>query len=272
MSAITALDADLSSTLDDAGREQSIPMERLIKVELRKAANTRAGRWLLGTIVGGAALVMVIMVAVGLIQDRAFALKDFVQFANFVPMGLLLPMLGILAVTSEWSQRTNVVTFTLEPRRSRVVIAKLATGVILSVLASAAAFVTGIVALGAFDVFGGAATWDLSIEMIGAFALLHLINVLTGFAFGMLILNTPASIVTYFAYSFIVPGVFFAAASTWGWAESLQPWIDFSEPQEPLGEGMLAGIDWIQFTVTAMVWFVLPVALGVRRILRAEIK
>jgi ABC-type transport system involved in multi-copper enzyme maturation permease subunit len=212
------------------------------------------------------------MVAVGLIQDTSSTFTDFVQFANFVPMGFLLPMLGVLSVTTEWSQRTNVVTFTLEPRRSRIVVAKLMTGVILALLASAAAFLTGIAALGAFDVLGGDATWDLSVEMIAAFGLLHLINVLTGFAFGMLILNTPASIVAFFAYSFIVPTLFMGAASQWGWADSVRPWIDFNLSQEPLSEGMISGIDWLQFLATASVWFVLPVALGVRRILRAEIK
>jgi ABC-2 type transport system permease protein len=260
------------SPLPATGRDRAIPMERLIKVELRKAADTRAGRWLLGTIVGGVPLVMVGMVVVGLIQDRSFAVKDFVQFANFVPMGLLLPMLGLLSVTSEWSQRTNVVTFTLEPRRSRVVMAKLVNGVILSVLASTAAFLTGIAALGLFDLFGGVATWNLSVEMIGAFALLHLINVFIGFAFGMLILNTPAAIVAFFVWSFVLPTLFIGAVRLWGWAESIRPWIDFNYAQEPLGDGMLSGIDWTQFTATATVWFVIPVVLGVRRILRAEIK
>ena len=99
--------------------DRPIPIETLIAVELRKTFNTRAGRWLAGTIVGGAALVMLVMIVVGLVQDRTFALVDMVQFANFVPMGLLLPVLGVLAVTGEWSQRTNVVTFTLEPRRGR---------------------------------------------------------------------------------------------------------------------------------------------------------
>jgi len=40
--------------------------------------------------------------------------------------------------------------------------------------------------------------------------------VLTGFAFGMLILNTPAAIVSYYAYSFLLPTVFLAGSSLWG--------------------------------------------------------
>ena len=39
-------------------------------------------------------------------------------------MNILLPVLGIMSVTSEWSQRTAMVTFTLEPSRSRFLAAK----------------------------------------------------------------------------------------------------------------------------------------------------
>lgn len=260
------------SPLDAAGRDQPIPLTRLIGVELRKAHDTRAGQWLLGAIGGGAALVMVIMIIVGLIQDSGYELKDLVQFANFAPLGLLLPMLGLLSVTGEWSQRTNVVTFTLEPRRQRVVLAKLASGVTMSILASVAAFVTATVSLGAFDLLGGNATWHVSLNMVGAFALLHLINVLTGFAFGMLILNTPAAIVAYFASTIVLPTLFEIAASRYGWAKSTQPWVDFNYAQEPLTEATLRGINWANFAVTALVWFVVPVVAGARRLVRAEIK
>ena len=44
-------------------------------------------------------------------------------------------MLGILAVTSEWGQRTALVTFTLEPHRGRIVIAKLVATVVLGAVA-----------------------------------------------------------------------------------------------------------------------------------------
>ena len=73
---------------------------------------------------------------------------------------------------------------------------------------------------------------------------------LTGFAFGMLILNTPAAIVSFFAYSFLLPTVFLAGASLWGWAESIRPWIDFNYVQEPLMDGLLSDVNWGQFALT----------------------
>jgi ABC-2 type transport system permease protein len=274
---ITTTTLDRSATGDLARRTEPepgsgrIPLGRLIRVELRKSFDTRAGRWLLGTIVGGIAIVMAIMVIVGIVNDEVYGLTDFMQVANFLPMGLLLPVLGVLSVTGEWGQRTNMVTFTLEPRRSRVVAAKLATGVIMALGAALTALVIGFVALSVFDLVGGTASWEFSGQALGAFTLLQLIGVLTGFAFGMLILNTPAAIVSYFAFSFLLPTVFMAGASLWGWAESIRPWTDFNYVQEPMMQGSL-DIDWLQFAVTTTIWFATPVALGVRRLLRAEIK
>ena len=268
----TALATPMSLTASPRAVDSSIPMSRLIMVELRKTMNTRAGKWLLATIAGGAAIVMAIMVIVGIVNDEVFGITDFTQVASFLPMGLLLPVLGVLSVTGEWGQRTNIATFTLEPRRSRIVAAKLVTGTILALAATVAALVTGVVALGVFDLFGGAATWNLPMQAVISFALLQLIGVLTGFAFGMLILNTPAAIVSFFAYSFLLPTVFLAGASLWDWAESVRPWIDFNFAQEPLMEGSLSGVNWGQFALTSAIWFVAPVAFGVRRLLRAEIK
>jgi ABC-2 type transport system permease protein len=252
--------------------DATIPMQRLIRVEIRKSMNTRAGKWLLAAIVGGTAIVMGIMVIVGIVQDQEFGITDFTRVANFFPMALLLPVLGVLSVTGEWAQRTNMVTFTLEPRRSRVVGAKLTTGVIMSLAATVSALLIGVVALGVFDIAGGAAIWSFSAQAVVAFGLLQLIGVLTGFAFGMLILNTPAAIVAFFAYTFILPTIFLAGASLWDWVESIRPWLDFNFVQEPLVEGSLTAVNWGQFTVATLLWFVTPVAFGVRRLLRAEIK
>lgn len=268
---IDTFDSNVAAGTAPARGDGRIPIGRLIRVELRKSFNTRAGRWLLGTITGGIAIVMAIMVIVGIVNDEAYGLTDFMQVANFLPMGLLLPVLGVLSVTGEWGQRTNMVTFALEPRRSRVVVAKLATGVIMALGAALTALTIGFVALSVFDLVGGTASWVFSGQALGAFALLQLIGVLTGFAFGMLILNTPAAIVSYFAYSFLLPTVFMAGASLWDWAESIRPWIDFNYVQEPMMQGSL-DIDWLQFVVTTAIWFVAPVALGARRLLRAEIK
>ena len=51
---------------------------------------------------------MAIMVIVGIVTDEVFGITDFTQVASFLPMGLLLPVLGVLSVTGEWgSARTS---------------------------------------------------------------------------------------------------------------------------------------------------------------------
>jgi len=41
-----------------------------------------------------------------------------------VPMTIILPVIAILSVTGEWSQRSGLTTFTLVPHRGRVIFAK----------------------------------------------------------------------------------------------------------------------------------------------------
>ena len=129
---------------------------------------------------------------------------DQLTFINFVgatatPQSLLLPVLGILAVTAEWSQRTGLVTFTLEPSRARVAVAKLVAVVLVGLLAVVVAL--GVAALGnvaGMVLMDGAGTWNMGVPNVRDFFLLQLIGVVQGFAFGMLLMNTAAAIVLYY--------------------------------------------------------------------------
>src|SRR6476646_4963523 len=99
-------------TLDIAGTP-GIPFSRLYKVELRKSIDTRAGRWLVGITIGAALIAEGIFLAVAATHnDVTAAYGDFVAAAAFVS-SILLPVLGIMLVTSEWSQRTAMTTFSL---------------------------------------------------------------------------------------------------------------------------------------------------------------
>ncbi|MGZ5369880.1 MAG: ABC transporter permease [Aeromicrobium sp.] len=249
-----------------------IPMSRLVKVELRKLVDTRAGMWLLISIAALSALVMVILIWVLAANDESATFEDFVG-ALSTPMGILLPVLGIMSVTSEWGQRTGLVTFTLEPRRSRIVVAKLVSSVIAAVVAllvSVALGALGNVILGLIT--GDDMVWNLSGLQLAGFFLLHVIGLATGFAFGMLFMNTAAAIVLFFVYSFVLPGLFAAGASLMDWFKDLRPWIDFADAQTPLFEATMTAKDWGEFAVSGLIWFVLPLGIGIWRLLRAEVK
>jgi ABC-2 type transport system permease protein len=258
-------------TTIDVGSTPHVPLSRLVKVELRKSYDTRAGIWLLGITAFLAAAVMVIVLIVVLVQDEPITLNDFVGVANFIS-GFLLPVLGIMLVTSEWSQRTAMVTFTLEPHRGRIVLAKLVAGLLLALIVSLIATLSALVVNAVYSVASGGGDWHFGLLELLGFLLTQVIAMLTGFAFATLLLNTAAAIVVYFAYSFLVPTVFAIAAQFLGWFEDVQPWIDFAQAQSPLIDASMTGEDWVHLLVSGLIWLAIPVALGLRRILRAELK
>ena len=55
--------------------------------------------------------------------------RDQLTYSTFTPaigfpMAVILPIIAILSVTGEWSQRSGLTTFTLVPHRGRVIPAK----------------------------------------------------------------------------------------------------------------------------------------------------
>jgi ABC-2 type transport system permease protein len=258
-------------TMDVSGTP-SIPFARLVQVELRKMFDTRAGRWLVLSIAALTALVLVIQLSVAVAQDLELDFRDFMMGMN-TPIGILLPVLGIMAVTSEWSQRTAMVTFTLEPHRGRTIAAKFTATVLLAVAAIIVGMLLSVVAnllYGALSDYDP--VWGIGAADVFYYFLLHLFGMATGFAFGALFLNTPAAIVVYFVYSFVLPGLFELGSILMDWFEDLRPWIDFAYAQDPLIQGTIAGKDWAYLATTTLLWVVLPVVVGIWRIFRAEVK
>lgn len=249
-----------------------VPFGRLVAVELRKMADTRAGRWLLISIAALTALVLAIQLAVILSNDLQVDFRDFMVAMN-TPMGILLPVLGIMSVTSEWTQRTAMVTFTLEPSRSRLILAKFVSTMLIAVVAVVIGLALSVVANLLYGALSGdEVRWDIGAVDVVFYFLLHAIGMATGFAFGTLFLNTAAAIVVYFVYSFVLPGLFQLGAQLMDWFADIQPWIDFAAAQNPLIEGSISGEQWAQLAVSGFIWLVLPLAVGLWRVLRAEVK
>jgi len=240
------------------------PMSRLVRVELRKMVDTRAGMWLMITIAAVTVLATTIFGLAGHDEDRTF--YNFMQFAG-APQGILLPVLGILLVTQEWSQRTAMVTFTLEPHRSRTLAAKVYAALLLGL----AAFVVAVgVASLATVLFGGADAWRGvgGVDFV-KFGILQFSGILQGLAFGLLFLSSAFAIVLYF----VLPTAFSILFNTVPALKDSAPWIDFGTAQGPLGEvGNLAGKEWAQLAVTGTIWVILPFVAGLWRMLRAEVK
>jgi ABC-2 type transport system permease protein len=247
-----------------------IPMTRLIGVELRKSFDTRSGFWLM------ASIGILAVIATG--ATILFAPSDELDYESFAaaigfPMAVVLPIIAALLVTSEWSQRTGLTTFTLVPHRSRVVAAKLAVTVGIGVVSMVVAVVIG--ALG--NVLGTAITgtdtvWNVSAAELFYIIVANVLGMLVGFMFGVLLRNSAAAIVGYFVYSFALPPLTFLLAENQKWFKDLQPWVDFNYAQGNLFNGVMTGTYWAQVAVTSLVWLVIPLAVGLRLVLRSEVK
>ena len=255
----------------DVGDTARVPFSRLVTVDLRKMFDTRAGRWLLISIAAVTALVLIIMLWVVLAQDTTVSFGDFTAAAN-IPMNILLPLLGVMSITSEWSQRTAMVTFTLEPSRTRFVAAKFASSMVVALGAIAVGLALTILANTAYAAFSdNPVTWFDAFDIV-CLALLYFIAMTTGFVFGTLFLNTAAGIVLYFVYSFVLPTIFAIGAELMDWFEKVRPWIDFANAQTPIQNSDVSGKEWQQLLVSGIVWLVIPLAIGIWRVLRAEVK
>jgi ABC-2 type transport system permease protein len=248
-----------------------IPFTRLFKVELRKAFDTRAGRWLVG-VTAGIALVADLIIAIVLAaKDENLAYGDLVAGAAFV-CSVLLPVLGIMLVTSEWSQRTAMTTFSLEPRRMRIVMAKMLAGVALTAFVIAFALVVGVLCNLLYAAFGGSLDWTFGWSGFFAFIATQTMAMLGGFALACLLLNTPAAIVVFFVYKWVLPGLFALGAALMSWFNSIVGWIDFQAAQNELYDMPLTGTQWAHLAVSGFIWLVVPLAIGIWRIQRAEVK
>lgn len=250
-------------TAEDAGQERPIPLLRLVRVELRKMVDTRSGLWLLGIIA------VLSAGAVGLY--RWFGPEDGHTFYGFAGMALtpqafLLPVLGILLVTSEWSQRAGLVTFTLEPRRGRVVVAKALAAVVVGLLG----LVLLLTVAAVFTVVAGtgADVWDVGGREVGHFTLLQVLAIMQGVAFGLLLMNSTAAIVLYFALPVAMNLLI-------TFVEALREnagWFDLATAQTPLfTQEALTGEQWAQLGTVTLLWIVTPLVLGWVRLRRTEI-
>ena len=247
-----------------------VPLSRIVKVELRKMFDTRSGFWLMASIG--------ILAAIATIAVILFLPDENLNYGAFgaavgVPVTILLPIMAILAVTGEWSQRTGLITFTLVPHRSQVIVGKAIAAVIVGVVSMLIAFAIGAVGNIIGSTLNGVdVRWDTTMGDFLRIILANIFGLLVGFMLGVLIRSTPGAIVAYFVYSFVLPGIFGALAAFQEWFRDIQLWIDFGAAQAPLFEGAPTGEQWAQIGVSGTIWLVIPLVIGVWAVLRSEVK
>ena len=247
-----------------------IPFRTIVGVEGRKAFDTRSGFWLLMGIAAAGVIATGSVIAFG---GKSSITYDSFAAAIGVPMTILLPVVAILAVTGEWSQRAGLTTFTLVPQRGRVIAAKLVVTLTIGVASMALALAVG--ALGnvvGAGLKGVPTVWNMSPSAIAYVVGADLLGMLVGFMLGVLVRNSAGAIVTYFSYSFVLPTLAMVLANNQSWFAHAQPWVDFKFDQGQMYNGGFSGENWAQLVVSGTFWLLLPLAFGLWRVARAEVK
>lgn len=235
------------------------PFHRLVLIELRKAVDTRSGLWLL------ISLCAIVVLACGALAiwgpETARDLGAYLGL-SIVPASILLPVLGIMSATQEWTQRLGLVTFALEPRRGRVVAAKVVAAALLGLVVVAIAFLAS--ALLALTTGGELTLTGMSAP--GVVAALT-IFVLQGVAFGLALLNTPLAIVGVL----VLPTAWTIVSGFSTAVANVGAWLDLNRVIGPLTAGGMTGEQWAQLGTAVGVWVVLPLAIGTWRVLTREV-
>lgn len=237
-------------------------LPRLAAVELRKSADTRAGFWLLVVIALLAVAMVVLTLAVGEDADKSLStlVSDSIQVIS-----LIVPVLGILLVTSEWSQRTGLATFALVPVRERVIAAKVIGATVLTLAAVAVCVIVSV--LGTAIAGEG---FELSLGELGRYTLFELVTMLGGVAFGLAFMSSALAIVMYF----VIPIGWSILGETINALDKPADWLDLGRPMATLADSSVAmtGTDWAQLGTAAGVWVGLVFVIGLIRLRRTELK
>jgi hypothetical protein len=235
-------------------------MGRLTRVELRKMVDTRSGLWTLATIGLITFAVTILQAVLGKSGDADF--RSLIEVA-WLPPGILLPIVGVLAATGEWSQRGALTTFALVPQRERVVYAKLNAVALLGLLW----FGVSLLATAIGTAVGGG-LWDLDMSHVTEGILLIELKTLGGFAFGLVFMTPTLGIVL----TFVLPIAFDSIGAISKALDSVWDWLDPGRTLGPLTDADAHGDDWSKLIVSMVVWLVIPVLLGLYRTLRREAK
>jgi ABC-type transport system involved in multi-copper enzyme maturation permease subunit len=234
----------------------------LTRVELRKTVDTRAGRVLVALTLLLSTVVLGYLVLRG--EADGLSYGGWVRDAIF-PVVMLLPVLGVMAMASEWTQRTVLTTFTSTPRRARVLAAKLVASFVLGIAVVAVVEMLAAVALIArASILGHAASWAGLGSVVGGSMVSAGLALLMGAALGALLMQTAVAIVAYF----VAPNVVLLAVANL--AEDKVDWVDVNGAFQRLSAFDVSGH--AGPVVTALLlWIGLPLVLGVLRSLRRNV-
>jgi ABC-2 type transport system permease protein len=237
-----------------------IPFARLVRVEWTKATDTRAARWLLALVALSTAGMMLAPILAPERFDQTYT--GYLEVASIAQV-ILVPLVGILMLTGEWSHRSVITTFTQETRRIRVVGAKVAASLMLGGGVAVFGGVVTAAGLALAAASGRTLEGTLSVGDITGYLLYLLLNMLGGVAIGALLQSSATAIAAYFALNIAIALLGTASTLIAEWIDTATTWT------------WVLDNDWSghvpQVAVSTLVWVVIPLAAGAVRTLRRDI-
>lgn len=256
---MSALASSIPQIPSDEGRPG---FGRLTRIELRKMLDTRSGLWF--SIAVAAVTLITVIITSQVNGGRNATLARL--FNNSVePAGILLPVLGVLLVCGEWSQRTVLTTFTLVPDRGRILQAKLAASIMVAFAAFAICLACSVVVGELLPAASG--TGSLSIVVVAQGLLFLAATMVIGVAFGAAIMLSAPAIVIYL----LLPTAWDALSSTIHPLKTLSHWLAIGPTLGPLGTHSFSATDWAHAGTTLALWMALPLGVGVWRFARRDV-
>ena len=263
MSATSSINFTGSVPSERAGKDRRPSSGRLVAVELRKMVNTRSGFWLP---VGVALATLAGVIIASANHGGRGATLTHVLHVSALPSAFLLPVMGVLLICGEWSQRTTLTTFTLVPSRGRVIAAKFGASVIVSTIALIACLLFTLLfasVLGHAPGGTGSLPWQVILqgwlELAAGMAM--------GLAFGAAILVSAPAIVAYL----LLPVVWNGIVGGFHALTGLDRWLDSGNTLNPLTLHALNGTQWAHVAATLALWVGIPTLIGWARIGRGDL-
>ena len=141
-SGMTATDQSTRSAPVDVPRSRTSRSAGSSASSSARCSTPGPGFWLIASIAITGLIATIATIAFAPDQDLTY--YNFAKAVGF-PITVILPMVALLSITSEWSQRSGLTTFTYVPNRRRVVWAKTLSSVIVAVASMLFAFAIGAV-------------------------------------------------------------------------------------------------------------------------------
>ena len=238
-------------------RDRRPSLLRLTAVELEKMVNTRSGFWvMLG--IAGATVLLAFLNGIAHAGRQATYIHVFHDASQ--PLAYLLPVLGILLICSEWTQRTALTTFTLVPIRRRVLAAKVNAGLLVSLAALILSVIASVVVVIAFGhARHGAGALPISVIFQGWVHLAGLMMI--GLAFGTALLASAPAIVAYL----LLPIAFDGAVNTVHGLDGVSTWFNITS-FNPMTLHTLSATEWAHVIATMALWVGAPLLVGLYRV------